>query len=294
MLMKRIVVDQDGREAPEVMLGDMPAVVYEMDVEEEGIRGVAHSHQELQIVVASRGGVRFEVEGSSFDLETGEGLFINTGRKHAAFPLKNGPSVYICLKFTPQAVSFGDYTLSGRYVTPVITEEAADAFPLDRRASDIAGDTARHIEMLQEEGGFCAELEMIRELIRLWIEVYRCSGQQEEELPGGSYSEKMRILAMCDYIHKNYAEKISLNDIANAAFVSKGECCRIFKRVLQLSPFQYLVRYRLKVSVQLLGETDFSIAQIAQQVGFCSSSYYTKCFRREYSCAPHRYRTEQN
>ena len=97
---------------------------------------------------------------------------------------------------------------------------------------------------------------------------------------------------MCDYIHKNYAEKISLNDIANSAFVSKGECCRIFKRVLQLSPFQYLVRYRLKLSVQMLSETDYSIAQIAQQVGFCSSSYYTKCFRKEYNCAPHRYRTE--
>lgn len=292
MLMKKISVDGNGREAPEVMLGNMPAIVYEMDAEAEGIRGVRHSHGELQIVVVSKGSIRFEVEGEDFDLETGEGLFINTGCEHAAFPLAGGPCTYTCLKFTSQAVSFGDYTLTGRYVTPVINGGEAGSFRLDQRATESAVEAARRIEQHLEESSFCAELEIIRELIHLWIEVYRCSGRKEELLPGGSYSEKTRIMTMCDYIHKNYAEKISLNDIANSAFVSKGECCRIFKRVLQLSPFQYLVRYRLKLSVQMLSETEYSIAQIAQQVGFCSSSYYTKCFRKEYNCAPHRYRTE--
>ena len=293
MLMKRIVVDRNGLEPPEVILGDLPAVVYEMDAGAEGTRGVAHSHHEIQIVVISRGSIRFEVAGSSFDMETGEALFINSGCEHAAYPLVDGPCIYTCLKFSPMAVSFGDFSLTERYVTPVTGRKAVSGILLDRRAAETAGAVAQRIADLLDEDRFCPELEIIRELILLWIEVYRCAEIPEDELPGATYSEKKRIHAMCDYIHRNYAEKISLNDIANAAFVSRGECCRIYKRVLQLSPFQYLVRYRLKLSVQLLNETDYSIAQIAQQVGFCSSSYYTKCFRKEYGCAPHKYRTEQ-
>lgn len=293
MLMKRILVDQNGLEAPEVILGDIPAIVYEMDAQAEGVCGEAHRHAELQVSVVSKGRIRFQAGEHNYDLETGEALFINAGSVHAAYPLDDGPCIYTCLKFTPQAVSVGDYSLTGRYVTPVVNRESMAGIRLDRRASEIAEEAARHIADLLEGDRLCAELEVIRELIRLWIEIYRCTEKRGEDLPGVTHSEKMRIHAMCDYIHNNYAEKISLNDIANAAFVSKGECCRIFKRVLQLSPFQYVVRYRLKLSVQLLNETDFSIAQIAQQVGFCSSSYYTKCFRKEYHCAPHRYRTEQ-
>ena len=166
MLMKKISVDGNGREAPEVMLGNMPAIVYEMDAEAEGIRGVRHSHGELQIVVISKGSIHFEVEGEDFNLETGEGLFINTGCQHAAFPLAGGPCTYTCLKFTSQAVSFGDYTLTGRYVTPVINEGAAGSFRLDQRASDLAAETAQRIELLLEENRFCAELEVIRELMK--------------------------------------------------------------------------------------------------------------------------------
>ena len=43
-----------------------------------------------------------------------------------------------------------------------------------------------------------------------------------------------------------------------------------------------------------LSETDKSISQIAQSVGFCSSSYYTKCFRSEYNCTPLKFRQAQH
>ena len=125
MLMKRIIVNQDGREAPEVILGDVPAVVYEMDVQAEGILGVAHRHHEVQISVVSRGKIRFEVAGQSYDLEKGEALFINAEMMHAAYPMDEGPCIYTCLKFTPQAVSSGDYSLTRRYVSPIVSERGS-------------------------------------------------------------------------------------------------------------------------------------------------------------------------
>ena len=54
------------------------------------------------------------------------------------------------------------------------------------------------------------------------------------------------------------------------------------------------MQLKLQTTIYYLSETDRSIAQIAQSVGFCSSSYYTKCFRSEYQCTPLRYRQSQH
>ncbi len=61
-----------------------------------------------------------------------------------------------------------------------------------------------------------------------------------------------------------------------------------------MTPFQYLVHVRLSKSIDFLTNSDHSISQIAQYVGFCSSSYYTKCFRKEYGCVPLKYRQRAN
>ena len=85
-------------------------------------------------------------------------------------------------------------------------------------------------------------------------------------------------------------ERISLKDIADAAHISKGECCRIFKRIQHTTPFLYLISFRVAQSVKLLSTTDYSVAEIAQQVGFGSSSYYNECFKKEMGCTPSQYR----
>ena len=128
----------------------------------------------------------------------------------------------------------------------------------------------------------------------IWLSLYEQTIPVPDGPRGVSLTEKKRMETLRQYIQDNYREKISLDDIASAAHISRGECCRMFKRLYSMTPFQYLVRYRLARSIYYLSETDRSIAQIAQSVGFCSSSYYTKCFRSEYQCTPLRYRQSQH
>ena len=51
-----------------------------------------------------------------------------------------------------------------------------------------------------------------------------------------SYDEK-RVRKAMEYIHKHYAENISLENIADEIYISKSECCRSFKRILNMTPF---------------------------------------------------------
>lgn len=61
--------------------------------------------------------------------------------------------------------------------------------------------------------------------------------------------ERMRI--MLTYIHENYMNHILLQDIANQANVSVGECCRCFKGMIIQSPNQYLMQYRISRAMEL-------------------------------------------
>ena len=276
---------------PEVMFGEVPAAIYEQNIATAGIAGVDHHRGEAQILTAHKGRLKVTVDNSAFVLKPGQALFVNCNRMLNISADHEGPCYCLSLLFNPQVIGAGGgYGLYSRYVEPIIHTSAPGAVLLDEDASRTAGQVLCGIGALWEERPLGMELEIVRELISLWVEVLRCAQAGECAVEGISYSEKVRIYEMCEFIHRNYAEKITLHDIADAAHVSKGECCRIFKRVYRATPFQYLVNYRLNRSIQLLTETDYSIAQIAQHVGFCSSSYYTKCFRKVFQCVPHKYR----
>ena len=58
-----------------------------------------------------------------------------------------------------------------------------------------------------------------------------------------------RLKAILSFIHENFEKKISLDDIANSVHLCKSECCRFFKKHMQESLFDYLLRYRIEQSI---------------------------------------------
>lgn len=92
------------------------------------------------------------------------------------------------------------------------------------------------------------------------------------------------------FIYENYANNLTLDEIANSCHTSKSEFCRLFKQVLHQSPFDFLLRYRIEQRLTLLQKSDYSITEIATQVGFSGPSYYAEVFKRYMLCSPTAYR----
>lgn len=93
-----------------------------------------------------------------------------------------------------------------------------------------------------------------------------------------------------DFIRKNHSNRISLEDIALAAYCSKYHFSRIFKKMTGSSPYTYLINYRINASKKKLKLTDKSIAEIAIEVGFDSPSNYSKTFHVLEGITPQMYR----
>lgn len=81
------------------------------------------------------------------------------------------------------------------------------------------------------------------------------------------------------YILENSHRSISLDEIAEQAFMSKEAFCRFFKLRTRKTFTQYLQQLRITEAKKLLLETDLSISQVSFQVGFQTLSHFNKTFK---------------
>ena len=255
-----------------------------------------HRHREPELLLVTSGELRALLNGRELVLREGEGLFINSGAAHGVVANSKEGANFICVSFSTDCIAGADDTrLQARYVDPILKARNLDYVPL--RGSGWANDICDIMRSMQSTysskmPGYELKLKIM--VSEIWLTLYENCVPDLGDKRSVSHAEKARIDILRRFIQENYAEKITLEDIAASAHISRGECCRIFKRLYGTTPFQYLVHYRLTRSVYYLSETDKSISQIAQSVGFCSSSYYTKCFRSEYNCTPLKFRQAQH
>jgi DNA-binding response OmpR family regulator len=104
----------------------------------------------------------------------------------------------------------------------------------------------------------------------------------------GSEAQQIALKAMA-FIHSFYAEPISRRDVAAHVGLSERHLTRCFHQEVGLTPITYLNRYRVKQARTLLDAGEKGITEIAGEVGFSSSSYFTRVFRDEMGVSPRDY-----
>ena len=74
--------------------------------------------------------------------------------------------------------------------------------------------------------------------------------------------------------------------MAEAAGVSPFHFVRLFRRHFGLTPYQYVIRARLRHAILLLRETSMPVTDIAYEVGFGDLSNFVRTFRHHVGCTP--------
>ena len=65
---------------------------------------------------------------------------------------------------------------------------------------------------------------------------------------------------------------------------------RCMQREYGCTPMEYLLRFRIEQSKLLLMQTDWTVARIAEEVGFNQAPYFSSCFSRLEGMSPRQYR----
>ena len=102
------------------------------------------------------------------------------------------------------------------------------------------------------------------------------------------------VLKAIDYLNVHYAEKITLNELADSFFVSKGTLIYNFKKYTNCSPIDFLLNVRLTKAKELLLNTKKSVGEISEACGFSSSNYFGLIFKQKEGLSPAHYRKHQH
>lgn len=107
------------------------------------------------------------------------------------------------------------------------------------------------------------------------------------ETPGEGIQRVVR--KAMTYLDKHYMETISLKDVAHYVGVSKEYLARCFHQEMGITLVIYLNRYRVNRAKALLERGGQSLTEIALEVGFSSSTYFSRVFRQEVGISPSEY-----
>jgi AraC family transcriptional regulator len=99
-----------------------------------------------------------------------------------------------------------------------------------------------------------------------------------------------RIRRAVELMHTHLDCELPLEEIAAAAYLSPFHFARLFKKLTGASPHAYLAHLRQTRAQTLLAETDLSVTDISQRVGYGSSSHFTKAFRQATGFTPRGFR----
>lgn len=113
-------------------------------------------------------------------------------------------------------------------------------------------------------------------------------------------SEKEQLQSMSDVVQRcmaliqtEYKNALDLAYLSKACNVSVPYLCRRFHETLNISPIQYLNKYRIDVASSLLLRSQSRIEEIAREVGFTDANYFARVFKKINGCSPRDFRQQE-
>ncbi|PCI33652.1 MAG: hypothetical protein COB60_07400 [Flavobacteriaceae bacterium] len=109
-------------------------------------------------------------------------------------------------------------------------------------------------------------------------EDYKFLASEDFHLKASTKGEE-RIQKVIDYIGENYIKDISLEDLAEVAFMTTNSFCRYFKNRTGKTAFEFLREFRVNKACQMLINGEKSISAICYDSGFNSFSSFNRIFK---------------
>lgn len=272
-----------------------------------------HWHPELEFFVCRGRQVIVQANGVAMELEPGFGILINSNTVHSMRQPQGGPGCHCPnIVFSEELIAPVSSLVYQSYVKP-LTGNAELPYILLRPDTPWQGEILslldRIFSLMQRyrpaknrpllpfvHAGIsspCHELAVQTALGEIWQLLYR----HLAELPHTPATKakhllQVRMQKMLTFLYENFSSPISLNEIAGAANISKSEASRCFHAYLGTSPVDYLLRYRIEKSKELLLDSSKSIQEVSFACGFGSPGYFSRCFREQTGMTAAQYRRQ--
>ncbi|WOO38237.1 AraC family transcriptional regulator [Anaerocolumna sp. AGMB13020] len=105
------------------------------------------------------------------------------------------------------------------------------------------------------------------------------------------YSYQVYVEHTLEYIEHNFSGNLKVQSIADYIGINRSYLTNCFKNVLNMSPQEYILNYRMNQASILLKNTMLPVGEIAYKVGYDDALNFSKAFKKIYGINPTKYRS---
>ncbi|MCM1252705.1 MAG: AraC family transcriptional regulator [Clostridium sp.] len=276
---------------------EYPVSIYQVDFEQAHTHSIRwHWHEEMEILLINNGCAKVTTDDHEQILRPGQGFILNQNVMHSIHSIEGNNCTYYSLVFHPDFLfGYNNSYLRTNFLLPMQSFSILKTMLIDE-------ENAWHKSMLiilekvldvNRAKSFGYEMVTKGYLCQFWATLLNKLPMANIPHSSNTSLNEQRVKQAMLYIRLHHADAVTLDDIAASISVSKSECCRCFKATIQMTPFEYLMKYRIFAASRLIlddHDNSRSIAELALSVGFNSISYFNKLFRRYLGCTPTEYR----
>ena len=257
---------------------------------------VEHSHDFCELVIVTCGSAMHWLEGMEFPVTAGDVFLLQGHQRHYFHDRLDLDLVNIM--YDPEKIALPESELRRMpgYCAMFMLEPAyrrqhrfASRLHLKRVPLAQVEQLAEEMERECDEENPGHEVALRAKLLELLVFLSRAYTNSDTT----EAHALLRVGNVIGALENDFSKEWKLDDLLEIAHMSRSNLMRVFQRATGQSPIKYLVRLRIQKAMELLCNTDLSITEIAMEVGFSDSNYFTRQFRLALGESPRSFRAKK-
>ena len=248
-----------------------------------------HWHDDAEFIYIKKGKGIISIDMIEHTVSAGDIAFLLPGQVHGISQYENESMEYENIIFDAKILSGNTDGIYDSFLKPLFNNEIAIAHVF--KPGVVGYESVRH---------YLDENENISRILppaygpaikgNLFSMFFSLITIYEKRVDIVSTHRIDRLKPVIKYVELNYDKPATVAQMAELIGFSESHFMRYFKEALGVSFVSYLNDYRLTMAARLLLQSQDSILDIAQQVGFDNLSHFNRQFKKKYNKTPRDYR----
>lgn len=247
-----------------------------------------HYHQDIEFVFVLKGEVTLKNGSCFYTLRQGD-IFTNSGHEVHGITSSDSNNIVALIQISTHYFSQYFPSLSKACYRTYTNKSRTGKH--DKLQEKLLTILLQHAVKSSKYKSACtyAMIDVIKYLEKLF-NLFAFNGNVVINFENNNQITIERISRIIGYIYQNYAEKITLEDLAEIEHLSTFYISHIIKDYTGMNFRDFLCFARVEWSEIQLLDTTKKISQIAHDVGFSTTAYYEKYFKKWFGCSPQEHR----
>lgn len=259
----------------------------------------AHYHNYIEILYGISGTYEVILNGKYHEFTKGDLVLINSKEVHQINSCYKDGGQYIVLRFEPEVIYSNMFNnhLHLKYVLPFILETSKHQKVIKE---EIIGTTfipelIYEISKEFQTKTFGYELAIQNHIGRIFLWILRYFHETSSEFMQSDLTDLSlinRLKPSFDYVSNHFNEEIKATHMSVLCNMSSSYFSRTFNSQMRMNFNEYVNYTRIMEAEKLLVSTTMNITEIANAVGFNTTSYFIKLFKDYKKISPKQFRKE--